>query len=294
MIPTLSVFEMDGLAPSNQNQEAGGLVSVIIPAYNSAEFIEPCLRSVFDQTYSRVEIIVVDDGSADRTREVLAPYIAEGKIKYLYQKNGGPAAARNLALRHSSGEFIAFQDADDLWLPEKLEKQIAILRENKDVGMVYTNAEMFGEEWERQRKNSRKLREYDRRRAERFRRGQIFNSLLEFNFIPTMSVLVRRRVLKQIGPFLEQIHGHKFSFGEDFELWLRIARACDVEFSLEKLVKKRVHPDQITANKRDGYRQLCSLYRYLWSREDCPEKSLLARKYLENLFKRIVAGALQM
>jgi glycosyltransferase involved in cell wall biosynthesis len=290
MNPTLSNSEMDGLTAGNQ--EVAGLVSVIIPAYNSAEFMEPCLQSVFQQTYSYMEIIVVDDGSKDRTRQVLEPYIAEGKIKYLYQQNGGPAAARNLALKHASGEFIAFQDSDDLWIPEKLEKQIAILRRNEDVGMVYSDSEWFGEQWEQQRKTSKKVRNHDLRKAEYFRRGKIFNVLLEYNFISTMSVLVRSRVLKQVGSFREQICGHRFSYGEDFELWLRIARVCNVEFSLQPLVKKRVHPSQITADKRDGYRQLRSLYRFLWSQEDCPKKPLLARKYVENSLKWLIACTL--
>ena len=291
MISDLSITEKDQLAADGK--EISGLVSVIIPTYNSAEFIEPCLQTVFSQTYSFWEIIVVDDGSVDNTRQVLAPYIRDGKIKYLFQQNRGPAAARNLALRHARGEYIAFLDSDDLWTPEKLEKQVTVLQKNEDVGMVYSDSEWFGEEWERQRAVSRKLREYDLRKAEYFRRGDIYKVLLAHNFIPTMTVLVRHSILKKIGPFLEQIDGERFSFGEDFELWLRIARVCKVEFNLQKAVKRRVHPAQITAQKRYGYGQLCALYRYLWSQPDCPEKGLIARMYVTNLLKWIVAGILR-
>ena len=275
-------------------KEVAGLVSVIIPTYNSAEFIEPCLETVFNQTYPFWEIIVVDDGSVDNTRQVLAPYVRDGRIKYLFQQNRGPAAARNLALTYARGEFIAFLDSDDLWTPEKLEKQVAVLQKNEDVGMIYSDSEWFGEEWERQRAVSRKLREYDRRKAEYFRRGDIYKILLAHNFIPTMTVLVRRSVLKKAGPFLEQINGERFSFGEDFELWLRIARVCKVEFNLQKAVKRRVHPAQLTANKRYGYSQLCAMYRYLWSQPDCPEKWLIARMYLTNFVKWAIAGIFRM
>lgn len=292
MISNLSIPEKDQLAADGK--EILGLVSVIIPTYNSAEFIEPCLQTVFNQTYPFWEIIVVDDGSVDNTREVLAPYIREGKLRYLFQQNRGPAAARNLALRHARGEFIGFLDSDDLWTPEKLEKQVTVLQKNEDVGMVYSDSEWFGEQWEQQRVASRKLREYDLRKADYFRRGDIYKGLLAHNFIPTMTVLVRHSILKKTGPFLEQINGERFSFGEDFELWLRIARVCKVEFNLQKAVKRRVHPAQITAKKRYGYSQLCAMYRYLWSQPDCPEKWLIARKYLINLLKWIVAGILRM
>ncbi len=287
MASSIKVPDIDELAFGRQ--EVAGLVSVIIPAYNSAKHIDECLQSVFNQTYSRTEIVVVDDGSVDSTREVLAPYIWQGKIKYLYQANQGPAAARNLALRNSIGEFVAFVDADDVWLPQKLEKQIAILTNNEEVGMVYSDSEWFGEEGGRRKEIS-----YENRKAEYFRRGRIYNALLGFNFIPTMSVVVRRSILKKTGLFLEEIRVHRFSFGEDLELWLRIARICNVEFTPEKLVKRRIHPAQITANKRAGYRQLCFLYRYLLSQDIPSGKALIARKYLENTLKRIIAGILRM
>jgi glycosyltransferase involved in cell wall biosynthesis len=292
MLPDFKVSGKDGLAADAQ--EVAGLVSVIIPTYNSAEYLEQSLQSVFSQTYSFVQVIVVDDGSTDDTRQVLAPYIREGKIQYCFQQNRGPAAARNLGIQQARGEFIGFLDADDLWLPEKLESQVVVLRKNPDIGMVYSDSEWFGEEWDRQCAASRKLRENDRRKAEYFCRGDIYKTLLAHNFIPTMAVLVRHSVLKKTGPFLEQINGRRFSYGEDFELWLRVARACKVEFSLQKSVKRRVHPGQLTSNKRYGYSQLCALYGYLWSQRDCTGKGLIARKYLENSLKRIVAGILRM
>ena len=103
------------------------MVSVIIPVYNRAQYIKDCLDSVINQTYKAYEIIVVDDGSTDNLREILVPYM--DKIQYIYKQNGGPSSARNAGTKVSNGEYIAFLDADDMWLPEKLELQIELLKE---------------------------------------------------------------------------------------------------------------------------------------------------------------------
>jgi glycosyltransferase involved in cell wall biosynthesis len=265
-----------------------GLVSVVIPAYNAARYITECLDSVLYQTYPRVEIIVVDDGSTDDTRTVLAPYIATGKIKYLYRQNRGPGAARNLAIQNSTGEFIAFLDADDLWLPEKLEKQLALFRNRPEVGMVYSDSEFFGEEWERQKKISPKLRAYENGKSKLYLRGHVYRQLLDFNFIVSNSVVVRRSVLEKTGLFLEKIRGRRFSYGEDFELWLRIAKVSAIDFTLEKLARRRFHPRQLTHSKIHGYRQLCCLYQHLFLRDGWRERPLIARKYLENTVKQVL------
>ena len=95
-------------------------VSVIIPAYNRADLIEETLDSVFAQTYRDYEIIVVDDGSTDDTRAVLAPLAAAGKLRYTYQENAGLPAARNTGIRMAAGQYVAFLDSDDLFTPDKL------------------------------------------------------------------------------------------------------------------------------------------------------------------------------
>ena len=266
-----------------------GLVSVIIPAHNSSEYIRDCVESVLQQTYKSLEIIVVDDGSTDHTRAVLEPYILQKKIQYIYQVNKGPGAARNTAIEKSAGEFIAFIDADDLWVPEKLEEQIALFRKDQNVGFVYADAELFGEEWERQKSTSRKLRTTENSKLKYFVRGDIYTSLLSYNFIHTPSVVVRRDILDQAGYFLETIRSQRFSFGEDFELWLRIAKLCKFDYTTRVLVRKRVHLNQLTHDKRHGYKQLCSLYHYLFFRPEATDKILIAWKYLVNSCKLVVS-----
>jgi glycosyltransferase involved in cell wall biosynthesis len=111
-------------------------VSVIIPTYNRANYVTEAINSVLSQTYTNFEIIVVDDGSTDNTKEALRPYM--GAIRYIYQPNSGPSVARNRGVREATSEFIAFLDSDDVWLPEKLEKQIPLMMDDSVV-LSYSN-----------------------------------------------------------------------------------------------------------------------------------------------------------
>jgi len=117
------------------------LVSVIIPTYNRAQYICEAVKSVLRQTFSDFELIVVDDGSVDNTKEILTPYL--GIVKYIYQNNSGIAAARNAGIEMSRGEFIAFLDSDDLWVRDKLQLQVHLLRQQSKLAMVYADYCIF-------------------------------------------------------------------------------------------------------------------------------------------------------
>src|SRR3989338_3266861 len=114
------------------------LLSVIIPTFNRAFYILTVLESVLKQTYRNMEVLVVDDGSKDSTKEVLAPYLH--KIQYIYQDNRGNAAARNAGLKQAKGKYVAFLDSDDYWAQEKCEKQVAFLEKHPDCAFVYCGA----------------------------------------------------------------------------------------------------------------------------------------------------------
>lgn len=115
------------------------LVSIIMPSYNTAKFISETIESVLAQTYTNWELIIVDDCSTDDTDAVVRPYLADDRIRYIKnEKNSGAAVSRNRALREAKGKWIAFLDSDDLWLPEKLEKQIAFMEQN-NCRFSYTN-----------------------------------------------------------------------------------------------------------------------------------------------------------
>lgn len=117
------------------------LVSIVMPSYNTANYIEASIESVRHQTYENWELIIVDDCSTDNTDEVVKPLLSDARIRYLKnEKNSGAAVSRNLALREAKGKWIAFLDSDDLWLPEKLEKQVAFMEQN-GYHFSYTNYE---------------------------------------------------------------------------------------------------------------------------------------------------------
>jgi len=121
----------------------GSLVSVVIPVYNGERYVNETLKSVLSQDYEPVEIIVVDDGSTDKTADIV---LSHETLHYIYQENQGPSAARNTGIVAAQGEFIAFLDADDMWEPEKLSLQVGYLIRHPDVGFVYAHRRMILEE----------------------------------------------------------------------------------------------------------------------------------------------------
>jgi glycosyltransferase involved in cell wall biosynthesis len=203
------------------------LVSVVIPTYNRARYVEEALTSVLDQTYDRVEIVVVNDGSTDDTDAVLAQY--RQRIQYIHQPNRGVAAARNRGLAAARGELVAFLDADDVWLPEKLARQVHCLAQDLTVGLVHTDA-MY---WQAET-GSQLLRH-----AETYYQGHCYARLFLGNRIVTSSVLLRRECLEKSGIFDEAIRRPTV---EDYDLWLRVARVFAFAYIPEPLVLYRVHP----------------------------------------------------
>lgn len=200
-------------------------VSVIIPTYNCAQHITEAVDSVLNQTYKGIQIIVVDDGSTDNTKQVLAPYIEKRLISYLHQENSGPGAARNTGIRAANGEYIAFLDTDDLWYPEKIERQIAILQATCSIGLVFSNMKvsrngtLLEETW------MERMKSYDLLVKNQRCIHRPWKLLLEENFIPTCAVLLKRACIKDVGFFDESL-----VIGEDWDLWLKIAFLYDFAF----------------------------------------------------------------
>ena len=119
-------------------------VSVVIPTYNRALMVKEAIQSVLDQTYSDFEIIVVDDGSTDDTREVVTAFA--DKVRYVFQENSGRSNARNRAIHMARGRYIAFLDSDDLYMPHKLDMQVACMEKVPEFGMVYSTAVCIDEQ----------------------------------------------------------------------------------------------------------------------------------------------------
>lgn len=207
------------------------LVSVIIPTYNRAAFVAKAVESVLNQTYKRMEIIVVDDGSTDNTYEALKRY--EGRIRYIYQQRSERSRARNRGFRHSRGDYIAFLDSDDLWLPTKIKRQVRIFLEEPEVGIVYTDIEFID-------KNGSPYGGNICWEALKRRRASLYEDLMSENVISgsTSSVLIRRECLEKVGLFDETM-----SACEDLDLWRRLAQHFQFSKIDMQLVRLTVHVD---------------------------------------------------
>ena len=212
------------------------LVSVIIPAYNAAGFIGETLTSVFGQTYSNYEVIVVNDGSpdTDELKKVLAPF--RDRLIYLEQENKGPSAARNNAIGKARGEFVAFLDSDDAWLPNYLEEQIKLIRE-RGFDMVYSDAWLFGDS----PLSGRRFMEC----APSIRPVTFESLLLYQTSVITSGTVVRRQSVIDAGLFDE-----RFIRCEDFDLWIRLAhRGARIGFQEQVLARHRAHGASLAANE---------------------------------------------
>jgi glycosyltransferase involved in cell wall biosynthesis len=209
-------------------------ISVVIPAYNHARWLPESIESALQQTLQPHEIIVVDDGSTDNTREVVARY----PVKYIYLAQVGPSAARNHGIREAVGDWIAFLDADDRWLPRKLELQAAAVR---DEGFCYCATTLFHEDGQTAPRQF-----YDARHVKTVLRRQ--------NCIDTSSVLIRKDLLIRIGGFNETIRA-----GEDWEVWLKLAQLTGFAAVPGRLLLYRVTGTGLSADPQIVLRSMDAL-----------------------------------
>lgn len=197
-------------------------VTVIIPTYNAAGVLGRAIKSVLDQTYDDLELIVVDDRSTDNTAEVVESF-NDPRVRYVgREKNGGEAAARNTGIRLAKGKYVAFLDSDDEWLPTKLEKQMDVFqRSSEETGLVYAGCVWIDEAGRFIKRDVPRLR------------GNVFESLLTSNQISGSSsgVLLRRKCLKHIGLFDDSLPGCP-----DWDMWIRLSKHCRFDFVSEDLV----------------------------------------------------------
>ena len=216
------------------------LVSVIIPSYNSARYLEKAINSVLSQTYPHIEIIVIDDGSVDNTYEVLCPY--QGRIIYRHKENGGPASARNYGLTKAKGEYIAFLDADDYWLPEKLKIQIDFMRSNPDIDLVHANSWI----------DDGKSELYPIFVHDKPPSGEVFKHLFLSNHICNLTVVVRHECMNRYR-FDER---DELIGCEDYELWLRISLNHKIAYIDETVAVYRIHNTNISSEIKNIKGQL--------------------------------------
>ena len=190
--------------------DASVKVSVVITCYNYGKYIEKCLDSVLPQTFKDYEVIVVNDGSTDDSEDKILKYTGIGNVRYILQKNSGQARAKNVGIRNSRCDYIAFLDADDLWEPCKLERQIPYF-DDPDVGVVYSRARFVDEE------GKDVVLDLSSPCFETHS-GHVTRQLFVDNFVPFSSSVVRKRCLDEFGSFDESL-----AMGIDWDRWLRIS-----------------------------------------------------------------------
>ena len=222
------------------------LVSVIIPAYNIAPYIGETLSSVFAQTFTDYEVIVINDGSPDTVELEYALSGFRDRIHYLKQENLGASAARNAGLRTARGEFIAFLDGDDLWLPNYLDEQIKFIREH-DCDLVCADALMFGETAPRHQTYMEWLMET----APPFGTVSFRELISGQRCLITSGVIARRKLIVEAGLFDEALRT-----AQDYDLWLRLARSrARLMYQRTLLLRYRCHAGGLTGNLLNSFRR---------------------------------------
>ena len=191
------------------------VVSVIIPTYNTAKYIGQTINSVLGQNYKDHEVIVVDDGSTDNTKEVLEPYMEQ--IRYIRQKNSGRAGARNTGIKAARGKYIAFLDSDDLWTPGKLAKQVDIMDSNKDIDFLFGDKQRFSDDGTIIFSMFTEKGYDENFFGDPLYVRDAYKKLLQEPYIPTGTVIMKKECFDRSGLFDETI------YAEDWEFWLRIA-----------------------------------------------------------------------
>jgi glycosyltransferase involved in cell wall biosynthesis len=228
------------------------VVSVIIPTHHRPELLARAIRSALQQTLRDLEVLVVDDGPSKPAEDIVRQF-GESRLRYLrHDRSRGAGAARNTGLRGARGEFVAFLDDDDTWLPAKLESQLAqFAKGNADVGVVYCSSLKYSDISKRVISESR---------ARPLRNGHV--DFLKSTLFGTSVPLIRRRCLDDVGGFDESLPGT-----QDRDLWIRLAKKYSFDFVPDVLVWHHIHGNQITSNlgqKIEARELLLAKYRSDW------------------------------
>ena len=209
-------------------------VSVIIPTYNGGRYLGETLKSVFAQSYKSFDVLVVDDGSDQCLAEILNPY--KDRLYYIYKTNTGPASTRNVGIKLSKGEYIAFLDHDDILHPDKLATQVEIMENHPACGLVYAWPRLINANGDL---NPIKYQQY-------CPSGDVLKDFIKQNRIVSFSAtLIRRSVFNKIG-YLDE--SSEATTCDDYDMWLRIAARYDVMYSPGDLVYYRLHENNLAKN----------------------------------------------
>ena len=215
-------------------------VSVITPVYNAEKYISEAIESVLNQSYEDFEVIVIDDGSKDNTLSIIKKY--NRKIRWKSQENKGQASAINEGIKMAKGEYVAYLDADDVCMPDRLEIQVKYLDERRNVGLVYSSFYQINSSGE----------------IQRFIRAHPYDDfvLLQEDYIARSTVMHRKKCLDEVGLFDESITGD-----DDWDMWIRVSEKFGIGYVEKPLVKYRVHGENISLMrlKKLAYRRYTTI-----------------------------------
>jgi glycosyltransferase involved in cell wall biosynthesis len=254
------------------------LVTVVLPVWNREGSVARAITSVLQQTYRHFEIIVVDDGSTDGTRRAVDAFGAD--VRLLTQPHRGVYAARNLALRHASGDLIAFIDSDDVWLPHRLASQVPLMSRD-DVGLVFGDAIHVLPDGQPVRQRPRSSF-----RVSPPQRGRVAGAFARSNFVPTITVLVRRRCLEEIGGFSESMQ-----LSADYLTWFRISLRHELDYVDAPVAEYTINPDGLSYDLGTAVAARIALFSEELARTDDRQTRALLRRLLFNLSLHLAIAA---
>ncbi len=212
------------------------LVSIVIPVYNGSQYIEKTVDTILSQHYDNFELLLINDGSSDNSKDILEVLARKDRrIKVHHKENGGVAAARNYGIDEAQGEFVAFCDQDDFWLPTKLSKQIPLF-ENKKVGLVYCGAIAKYTYLSKEVKPS----------FDKYYRGSVFEKLIQVNMFTCCTAVVRKALLKQTNAFDDD---RELMGVDDWLAWLKLSLVCEFDFVEEHLAIHVFHGENYSSNE---------------------------------------------
>lgn len=220
--------------------------SVILVTYNSSRYLEESISSVLDQTYKNFELIIVDDGSTDKTKSIIKKF-KDKRIKYTYQTNQGPSKARNFGIKISKYRWICFIDADDYWYKNKLEVVSKLLSSSNLIYHKLHKKVEFKKQNLHIIQSRLKYIFFQKSIGSKIKKPITQNLLIYGNTIPTSSVVIRKKILKKI-----KIFDEKLRIGEDYDLWLRLSLVTNkFNFISENLGTYRIHTESATKKRKD-------------------------------------------
>lgn len=242
-------------------------VSINLCCYNSEKYLEETLESIFAQNFKDWELVIINDGSTDATESIIKKYISQGyPIIYCWQENHGLGYSRNEALKRSHGKYIAFIDHDDIWLSDKLEKQISLFSDNTDIDFIYTNYFIM--------KNNQKRLALKRKQPT----GYVFEYFLCHYPVALLTAMIRRNALIRSNiEFDENLH-----LSEEYDVFMRLLYKSKAGYIKDPLAIYRVHPQMTSlARKSDYYEEGLYILKKFKAIDDCQTKFKKALKKQE-------------